>query len=634
MSGLVSRLNCARRVAVELAAAGSPAAATIRGNEPFYFLGALGPALGDFVPHEVPEALGDPGRTPYFAAWVKILEIAVGNPDKGLPGVVPTLAGFNQILGAVRQAVEDQDLGALTNIRDSGDLDRIEDLSNDLGLILTYFSDVSQLTSFGQLMGSASRPVINDPLNLVPESLWTGRDYLTWKKTGKFATALMREATDDQQRAYAIGWQVAYATQLSMSGYVTSAVGSVYRTHWWRHRWVCNFIDSWVWGFYNADGRDDGKPEAGPFAAWRPLCNARLHTWIDVTGGGWDFESVASDMARNRPLPDMLPASFTAFWVRAFGRAYGTVTPPLFTERRLQVAYAALGTVLWFQTSGVVIGCNPLPGAPPAACNGGTPPDWIDPTQTNPATGGPFEPPAPNAEHQPDVAKIVSGIILAILGIAAAAFGGFLVGAAAIAGGVALIVDGVMQANWDELTCDLYWIDVYLFNGLEALHRLTVFGGLQHPYPRDLDVDELILAFNGASLPFASGPAVIRSRAIESLRQPWGGTISTWAGYPTEPVETPVFPVFPFGRPQWPNLVIDDDGANPQSTDILGPAPPWPGGNIDRSFGPAVQNAIHILKSDPRDLPDWNLDGDRGAGWLTWEFATPYAVPVAAVPET
>lgn len=633
MSGLAGRLLSAKRVAFELQNAGSPASAIIQNNEAFYYLGALGTALGDFVPHEEPEFLGDPGRTPYYAIWIKVLEIAVGNPDKGLPGVVPTLRGFREILGDVKTAVQDKDLGALTDIRDSGRLDDITSLSTDLGAILTYFSDPAQLVSFGSLMGTASRPAINDPLNSVPAALWTGRDFLCWKKTGDFATALLNEAGDDAQRAYAIGWQVSYATQISMSGYTTSAVGSVYRTHWWRHRWVSNYVDAWLWGFYDANGTDTGKPEAGPFGAWRSLCDARLNTWIDVTGGAWDFEAVARDMARGRDLPPMLPGSFTAFWVRAFEASYGTVTPPLFTEDRLQTAYAALGTVLWFQTSGDVIGCNPMPGAPPAACNGAPAPEWVDPTQTNPTTGAPFEPPAPNAEHQPDVAKIISGIILAILGIVAAAFGGFVVGAAALAGGIVLIVDGVMQANWEELTCDLYWIDVYLFNGLEALHRLTLFGGLQHPYPRDLDVDELVLAFNGASLPFASGPAVIRSRGIDAIRQPWSGTISTWAEYASEPIETPVNAVFSFGSGHWPKLVFDDDGTNPQLSDIRGPAPAWPGGNIERSFGPAVQNALKIIDSAPDELPNWNLDGDRGLAWLTWTLAAPYSVPVNAVPD-
>ncbi|MGB6231360.1 MAG: hypothetical protein WBF53_14680, partial [Litorimonas sp.] len=352
MTGLATRLQVARRVATDLAATGGPGAGIVAAAEPYYYLGALGAALGDFVPSEQPEAFGDPGRTAYFALWVRVLEIAVGNPDRGLPGIVPTLAGFRDVLDAVGRAVADKDVGALKDIQESGQLDEIDDLAVDLGTILTFFSEPAELAALGELMGTASRPVINDEVNAVPEALWTGRDFLSWKRTGDFATALMEAAGDDAQRAYALGWQVNYATQVSMSGFVTSAVGSVYRTHWWRHRWVSNFVDTWIWGFYDADGQPAGNPPEGPFEGWRSPCDAMLHEWIDVTGGARDYAAIARDMARDRPLPAMLPENFTAFWMQAFEDTYGAVVPPLFTPARLQTAYAALGTVLWFQTSG------------------------------------------------------------------------------------------------------------------------------------------------------------------------------------------------------------------------------------------------------------------------------------------
>lgn len=634
MAGLATRLLCARRVAAELMASNSPAAAIIKNHESFYYLGALGPAIGDFVPSEKPQGFGSLARTPYLTLWIRILEIAVGNDAKGLPGVVPTLRGFQDVLSAVQNAVDHKSVGELKDIKDSGDLDKIDGLSTDLGTILTYFSDLSRLVELGQLMGMASRPVIDDPNNLIPEALWTGRDWLSWKGTGEFASALMDAATNDSHRAYALGWQVSYATLLSTSSYVTSAVGSVYRTHWWRHRWVSNFIDAWVWGFYDADGRPRGAPVAGPFAPWRSLCNGKLHSWIDMTNGGWDYEAVARAMAAEQTLPEMLPADFAGFWMDAFTQAYGTVTPQLFSEARLQQAYAALGTVLWFQTSGSVIGCNPIPGGPPDSCGASAaPPEWVDPTVTNPATGAPFQPPVPEAESDPDIAKIISGIILALLGIAAIIFGGYLVGAAALAGGIALIVDGAMQPDWDKLNCDLYWLSVYLHNGLETLHRLTVFGGVQHPYSRDLDVDQLMLAFNGSQLPFTSGPAVIRSRGIDSLRQPWGGVVSTWGSYPTDPTETPVFRVLPFGAGLWPNLAFDDIGVNPQVADLRLAPDPWPVGSTKGSFGPGVQNALRVINQPVGTLPNWNLDGDRGLGWLTWTLKAPYSVPVDAIPE-
>lgn len=631
MSGLATRLLAAKRVASELVAMGSPLSAVIKGNEGWYYFGALGPALGDFIPSEKPEAFGDPGRTPYFSLWVQILKIAVGDSSVGLPGVVPTLRTFREVLDKTKAAVAAQDEGELKDLRDSGKLDSVEDAGNDLGKILEYFRDIERLLQLGTLMGSASRPKINDENQVIPEQLWTGRDWLHWKGTGKFAAELLKKAEESgaaHLKAYALGWQVSFATLLCSSGFINSAVGSSYRTHWWRHRWVCNFIDTWIWGFYDKQGKSRGADPSGPYKEWASLCDADLHKWIDVTGGALNYTDMASTMATDGTLPKPLSADFTDYWLGAWKEAYGQVMPALFTADRLQTAYAALNIVLWFQTSGAVIGCNTYPGDPPKACGSDPkPPDWIDPTQTNPMTGEPFQPPIPQPENDPDVAKIISGVVLALLGLGALYFGGSAVGAGALAGGIALIADGAVEPDWNKLECDLYWIDIYLHSGLVALHNLTVFGGVQHPYPADLDVDELMLAFGDSALPFASGPAVVRSRDIEGMRKPWSGIVSTWAHYPTESLEHPLTDVWNMRRDMWPSTFFDDLTKNPVAFDLRNSPGIWPGG-IKDNFGPAVQNALTLLLNPPDSLPNWNLDGDRGRGWLTWKLTSPYTTPV------
>jgi hypothetical protein len=230
-----------------------------------------------------------------------------------------------------------------------------------------------------------------------------------------------------------------------------------------------------------------------------------------------------------------------------------------------------------------------------------------------------------------DEGKVVSGVILALLGLAALFLGGGGIGAAGLAVGIKLVVDGVKQIDWDELRCDIYWIKIYLHNGLTALHNLTVLGGVQHPYPRDLEVDELVLKFGGSELPYDSGAATCKSKGIEGLRQPWSGTISTWTSYPSEPLEEPFTDVWALPG-LWPSAIVDDAGANPPSHDIRNSPAPWPGG-IDGSLGPAVQNAVVLIDQPSDDLPNWNLDGDRGRGWLTWKLTAPYTSPVNPVPE-
>jgi hypothetical protein len=577
---------------------------------------------------------GDPGRTPYWSVWKEVLTIGVGNEAIGLPGLVPVLRVFRSLLDQVSALVAAQDLDGLKALSESGELDAIDQASADLGIILQTFSEPDRLVALGELMGTRSRPALVDPSNLIPEALWTGRDWLHWKQTGEFATELRARAEaagDDAARAYALGWQVAYATLMCTSGFVNSAVGSCYRTHWWRHRWVSNFIDTWVWGFYGAGAAMAGDTPNPPFADWPGLCDAKLHTMVDVTGGA-DFEGMALAMAAENELPSLLPAAFTDVWLDAFGAAYGAVTPPLFTAEGLQRGYAALLAVLWFQTSGEVIGCNPDPGPPPDACGDRSEPNWTDPTAINPTTGQPFQPEQPTPEGDPDEAEIVSGVILALLGLGLLFFGGGAAGAAALAGGIALIVDGAMEVDWDDLECDVYWIEVYLHNGLTALHTLAVLGAAQHPYPRDLAVDQLVLKFGDNQLPYTSGAAVCKSQALRALHTPWSGLISTWTSPPSEPVELPYSDVWRLSD-EWPSIVIDDAAGNPATASIRNSPGAWPGG-IEGSFGPAVQGALSLVQDPPATLPNWNLDGDRARGMLTWELAAPYTNPVAPVPET
>lgn len=639
MAGVATRTLVANRVAQQLASDGSPAAALIEANRAWYHFGALGPAIGDFVPSEKPEAFGAPGRTPYWAVWKEVMTIAVGNRDAGLPGIVEVLRTFRSVLGEVGALVADEDLDGLKELAGSGRLDQIKDASAKLGVILTAFSKKEKLEQLGELMGVRSRPAIVNPDNLLPEQLWTGREWLHWKKPGAFAVALRQRAEssgDDALRAYALGWAVAYATLLCTSGFVNAVVGSTYRTHWWRHRFVCNFVDTWAWGFYPAGatmGTDDKNPTP-PYETWPALCDAKLHALVDVTGGaGAQAESLAVAIAADHPLPSLLPGSFTDMWLGAFGDAYGGAGPPVFTAARLQRAYAALLAVLWFQTSGEVIGCNRDPGPPPEACGADAkPPDWADPTKKNPVDDKPFQPVTPTPEPDPDVAEIVSGAALALLGLGSLLFGSGAAGAAALAAGIALIADGIEEVDWEKLECDLYWIDVYLFNGLTALHNLAVLGAVQHPYPSDLKVDTLTLEFNGGKIPFASGPALCKSRPVRALHTPWGGKVATWTFQPFEPREEPKTVVWRGGE-RWPSFVIDDVAANPATASVATPPGAWPGA-IAGSFGPAVPAAVALIKDPPASLPSWNLDGDRGIGWLTWELAAPYTNPIAPVPES
>jgi hypothetical protein len=521
--------------------------------------------------------------------------------------------------------------------------------STDLATILSFFSDNSNLQPIAQLICPVSQPAIDNPMRLVPPEQWTGRDWLHWKHPGKFATKLRDDAMqwtkthpgDNRFFAYAVGWQVAYAALVCGSGFINSIAGSVYRTLWWRHRWMQLFVDTWSWGFYGAHASmnpDTDLPEP-PFDQWPALCKASLHSWIDLTGGLDPLTVALSVVIDNptNPLPQPLPDDFVTFWLEAWTAAYSNPISALFTESRLQAGYIMTWLQLWFQTSGDVIGCNPPPSpTPPPTCGNNTnPPNWVDPTKINPATCKPdgsgcqlFKPETPTPKHEPDVGEIICGIIAALMGAATLSFGGGIVGTSNIVAGISLIVGGEKQLNWDELSCQLYWLSVYIFNGLSALHKLTVLAGIQHPYPADLaEMNQTLAVGNQPPISFPSVGTMCKSLSVQSTLVPWNCGLLDWTQPPSNvSSETPPSMVWSWPG-WWPNAFIDDVETNRGGADIA-VAPATYNAGVKQTFGPSVQAAMRLITAPPAKLPDWNLDGDRGIGWLTWKLQTPYSLPL------
>ncbi|HZZ62894.1 MAG TPA: hypothetical protein VFE63_17315 [Roseiarcus sp.] len=619
-------------------------------NQKWYYFGVLGPAIGDFVP-STSAGFGAPPINPYLSIWRQVLRIAVGDTTTPLPGLVPTLQTLTGIVNQMTTLVANRDFNGMIALKNSGQLNAVNQASADLTTILQFFTNTSNLAPITNLI-QQSNPKINNTNVLVPEVFWAGRDWLHWKHSGDFAAVLYQSALargDDRYLAYAVGWQVAYAALVCSSGFMNSIAGTTYRTYWWRSRWIELVADAWVWGYYGAGatiGREGPEPSydqwTSPSCA---LCAAKLHAWVDLTGGA-DPSTIAAAVVAAQPLPAIsdIEDFATNIWLPAWKAANNNPAAPIFDAAGLSTAHYMLWLVLWFQTSGDVIGCNPPPGAPPKSCGDNpTPPDWIDPTKTNPVTGQPFQPQQPTPKHDPNVGEVICGAILAALGLASEFFGGGLIGAGAIAGGIALIVDGEEQLNWDELECQLYWLGVYLYNGFEALHKLTVLAGFQHPYPADLAASPGPLSFGIADLNFPAFGDMCRSVSLYSTLTPWGGNLLDpgsgasapgsldWTQYPKWSYETPVSNVWLWPN-WWPDTFIDNNSnRNPGGSAITTPPSSFNAG-VAAPFPPSVPTAVQLITTPQTSLPNWNLDGDRGLGWLAWTLAAPYTTNVTPVP--
>ena len=243
----------------------------------------------------------------------------------------------------------------------------------------------------------------------------------------------------------------------------------------------------------------------------------------------------------------------------------------------------------------------------------------------------------------------------------------FAEGAAALAGAIAEFLSG-HGIDWDEVKCDVFWL-INTFIQLETgLFKSLVVGGFAYPGPallgtngggmwtpvtsgtlglnyktNEVDSTPLTkitrnrLAANGA-YPFQmdqTSPVTSSSLTADNFYEFYPGLL---AG-DTTTVEQPPIPNFPpmttvappsdFGpKTLYPELVVDQSPASGAGQALFTPVV-FPSNY--QYFGDAVSNAVRLLNNGPANLPDYNLDGDRGYGWLNWNPQAP-KVPVKLNP--
>src|SRR5206468_6769938 len=122
-----------------------------------------------------------------------------------------------------------------------------------------------------------------------PSNAWQARDTLHGSQTGRFLRALTELASDDHQKAYALGATIGYAADLCGNPFINNVVGAPYRNQWWRHRWISNHIDTWVYGYYRLGGGNVVQvPNSGVprplYTDWPNVCEAGLHKRIELPG--------------------------------------------------------------------------------------------------------------------------------------------------------------------------------------------------------------------------------------------------------------------------------------------------------------------------------------------------------------
>lgn len=688
MPGIPTKFVIADLVVKRLRAAGRAESKVLDdpGNLPYFYLGAIGADLGDFMAAR-PEVADKPPNGKSFEIWRKVLVLFSGTPAIGaVPGTTGIYNDLKQIHATVGklEGIVNKAVGAnpiqkdIQKIALLGMIDELNGLSPFIADIQATLAGVAALRiSLGTAIFT-SRPAPK----VAPGSAWQARDTLHGSHTGQFLRALKESAGDDRQNAYALGATIGYAADLCGSPFVNSVVGAPYRNHWWRHRWIGNYIDTWVHGFYAQGGAEkvfigDAGIPAPLYTNWPNVCQAALHKKIELPGLSPD--GMLAAVRDSNPVPSVLDASFVTYWLKAYELAYG---PPAsdggVDGPGLQSAFAMTWLILWLQTSGEAIPC--VPGDQinyPDDC--GAVPPWVA-ADGSITTGNGTVTPAPQASQDtdPGVAEVISGIALLLLAASAYAASMVIAAAEALLAAAVLVADGLTDPDWDALRCYVGWMNAHLSNLTNTMHDLLSWSGLGFPYTLALAHNDIEFTFSGVVSPADAALITARSRgrmplvsAVPTLEPAsvWQGPVSrqsNWANLPTEALELPQEFAYPT-PPTWPFHFVD--GLQPQFAPQT--VPPTPRrldvprqvnplnapqfsrplvrdpvqfgirqgmlgvpGAIGMFFGNAVDVSFELITDAlPSDYLNWDLDGDRGIGFPTWTLPTPSSPPGAAISE-
>jgi hypothetical protein len=214
-------------------------------------------------------------------------------------------------------------------------------------------------------------------------------------------------------------------------------------------------------------------------------------------------------------------------------------------------------------------------------------------------------------------------------------------------GGLALLAAAINVPiiNWATVSCNLFWITKQFVDAENALQSALVRAALAYPPPAALgnitpDANNQLQttpAVDSSGVPFCKTNMLSRlgvptsdstyPRQMDASNQ---AADLDFNSYPKTRSEDP--PTMNYPRvDDYPNIVVNGLGV-PNGSLMNNGA--FPSSNL--FFGDAVSNALELLKQSPGKLPSYNLDGDRGYGWKTWNpqpGSDPDAPPVIVVQE-
>jgi hypothetical protein len=439
-----------------------------------------------------------------------------------------------------------------------------------------------------------------------PENQWYWFDLLHYRRTGRFCSTMLQMAGNDADlRRYCIGYASHIAADVVGHPFVNGIVGGPYRMHWHRHKVVENWIDAYARARY---------PDSNLILNSLPPDEENLPGEI----AGSHYADLISFPSRR--LPRKLSNLFAAAMRATYGGPPGS--PALMTPADLDSTYRLF--LLWFDRATSLGTAKPMPMSPP--------PGGAASTLINDYLNG--FPPPPGAGTTPSGNISIGGIFAALFAFVSYLTDVIVYTADYLADHIADIAllpinEFLNTLNWllDQIQSAVYQIyDNYRF--------ILVLGGYVFPEQGDLAKvpwGRALINFTFAH-ETGGGKASLSKYPRRRVPRPlFSAQNEFWLRYPQTPLENPT--TLPHCEPwsvQFPEAFIDSSGLpTVASQDLLTCIGPFGTGTqfthpVDLAtsgttqLGDGINFSAWLIAHHLTNLPDFNLDGDRGYGWKTW----------------
>lgn len=566
-------------------------------NLPYLFIGCQGPDFLFFNTKDMNPTLGK-----FVEFYFEVYDF-IENFKKTLLQAVPqpvldALAAFDE---AVDEVIEDSAL--LSEIKQTFD-----DLNQLLeGFSATLLEMVKKFISDFNLFDIISHPYRD---GVKPDEKWWWFDALHYRKTGKYAKALLDlSAPGTPEHLYALGYLTHFAADTVGHPYVNIVSGGPYRSHAQRHKTGENFQD--VFNFLGVNGIDFNR--------------SKLHALYN-----FNFNGTVSDTE-----PDAntnMPAGLSKMIADAINKVYQEDADPE-TEYGAEITPADVNNAYriyyrWFKSA---TDTGTLPPPVPYSLTAELREVW-EKTMDNLDEAGDF------LENAVDEAGDwgIWGIFLILAALAIAA----VMAAAALADGVAGAIATLGTSTIRYAACLIY---EQLYNAFQSFRLGVAANGLAFPMMEHLGEPRLI-QFANPAFPDPSGAnASTNAGLLPQLKwtvpftsDPSGAIFHQERHliYPiTDGEKNPVMEAppdyfnkfstyFAFGPAPFNAAIIDqlltltpnNNAANNDDGTALA--------NIIKEF--RLGNALNLTETiydkwkTGKPFPDFNLDGDRGYAYLCW----------------